>query len=69
MTLSFAFRCGNVQRCYKDWYLGSSDDDKCRQLTGGKVLTYDFECTYCCTKDSCNFDLHPKQDTLYSPTK
>lgn len=61
-------RCGNITTCYNEWYLGSSDDDKCRQLSSSTVLTYKFECTYCCIKDGCNVDLHPKADTLYSDT-
>ena len=65
LALFLFYRCGNIQECYRDWYIGSSDDDKCRQLSSSTVLTYYFECSYCCIKDGCNIDLHPKQDTLY----
>ena len=61
-------RCGNVTSCYNEWYLGSSDDDKCRALSASSTLNYRFECTFCCIKDGCNVDLHPKADTLYTNT-
>lgn len=60
--------CGNFETCYKDWYLGTSDDDKCLQLSSSNVLSYLFECTYCCTQDECNVDLRPPSNTLYTDT-
>ncbi len=52
-------KCATVKEVYNNWYLGSSDDDKCRQLNGNSVLTYRFECSYGCVTDDCNADIHP----------
>ena len=63
-------RCGTSDEAYNDWYLGTSDDDKCRQSSGNKVLTYQFECTFACVKDGCNFDLNPQHTnnaSMYQP--
>ncbi|XP_060580582.1 uncharacterized protein LOC132737333 isoform X1 [Ruditapes philippinarum] len=57
--------CGNFSTCYREWYLGSSDSDTCRAFHEDDPLYLDFECTYCCVSDNCNFPLHPSGDTLY----
>lgn len=58
-------RCDNFQRCYLDWFLGSSDSDKCRKFDEKQILTLQFDCTYCCIKDGCNLSLRPSAATLY----
>lgn len=57
--------CGNFDTCYKDWFLGSSDIDKCRLFDENRILTLKFDCTFCCIKDGCNVPLRPASDTMY----
>ncbi|WAR31477.1 hypothetical protein MAR_034019 [Mya arenaria] len=57
--------CGNVDTCYRDWYVGTSDSDKCQNFDDRYVYTLDFDCTFCCTKDRCNVPIHPSDNTLY----
>ncbi|XP_060587561.1 uncharacterized protein LOC132743067 [Ruditapes philippinarum] len=59
--------CGNFDTCYREWFEGSSDDDKCRDFDGNDQQFLDFHCTFCCTTDNCNTPLHPSQDSLYKP--
>ncbi|XP_053380418.1 uncharacterized protein LOC123539868 isoform X2 [Mercenaria mercenaria] len=59
--------CGSFDTCYREWFLGSSDNDKCRKLSDNDEQRLDFQCTFCCIKDNCNNPLHPSDDTLYKP--
>ncbi|XP_053386602.1 hepatitis A virus cellular receptor 1-like [Mercenaria mercenaria] len=61
--------CGNFDTCYREWFLGSSDNDKCRKLSASDEQRLDFQCTFCCVEDNCNTPLHPSDRTLYKPTK
>ncbi len=58
--------CGNYQRCYTEWYQGTSDNDKCRERINSEQLL-EFTCTFCCTTENCNENLRPAEDTLYQP--
>ncbi len=58
--------CGNFDRVYREWYQGTSDDDKCRERLGS-TQTLDFTCTFGCGTDNCNDNLRPADDTLYQP--
>ena len=58
--------CGNFERVRVEWYLGTSDDDKCRErLNVQQNLA--FTCTFGCTTDNCNVNLRPAEDSLYQP--
>jgi len=59
-------RCGNFDTCYHEWWQGTSDEDKCDDLSIGNQKV-DFQCTFCCTKDNCNIQVRPSDDTLYKP--
>ena len=54
--------------CYKEWFLGSSDNSRCQNFVENNIYTTDFQCTYCCTKDDCNAPLRPSPDSLYTDT-
>ncbi|XP_060555370.1 mucin-2-like [Ruditapes philippinarum] len=57
--------CGNFDTCYREWFLGSSDSDKCRNFEDNNIITLDFDCTYCCTSDNCNKPIKPLDKDLY----
>ena len=72
--------CGDFdQQCYKDWYLGTSDIDKCRLYDENNFVTLKFDCTFCCYKrdsngnpipsvesdDPCNVPLKPSASYLF----
>ncbi|XP_053387452.1 serine-rich adhesin for platelets-like [Mercenaria mercenaria] len=57
--------CGSFDTCYRDWFLGSSDSDKCRNFEDNNIITLDFDCTYCCIEDGCNESIRPSDKTLY----
>lgn len=59
------YSCGNFDTCYRDWFLGSSDSDKCRRFDENSIITLDFSCTFCCVSDNCNLPIRPNLDTLY----
>ena len=63
-SFPFDYRCGNFDTCYREWWQGTSDEDKCDDLSiwSQKI---DFHCTFCCTKDNCNIPVRPSDDTLY----
>ncbi|MCU7805797.1 MAG: hypothetical protein KZQ96_21665 [Candidatus Thiodiazotropha sp. (ex Lucinoma borealis)] len=50
----YSMGCKSTAYCKTNWWQGTSDDDKCRKLLTGTVLTYAFECEYCCVGDNCN---------------
>ncbi|KAL4219573.1 hypothetical protein ACF0H5_022147 [Mactra antiquata] len=58
--------CGNFTMCYKDWFLGSSDNDKCRGYDENNIVTLDFSCTFCCVTDGCNAKIRPDDNSLYT---
>ncbi|KAL4216548.1 hypothetical protein ACF0H5_024271 [Mactra antiquata] len=58
--------CGNFNTCYNDWFLDTSDKDKCRNYDVNNLVTLDFKCTYCCISDSCNVPIRPDANTLYT---
>jgi len=58
--------CGNFDRVYREWYQGTSDDDKCRDRINVQT-NLDFTCTFACGSDNCNDNLRPAEDTLYQP--
>lgn len=58
-------RCGNHVDAWKDWFRGSSDNDRCRKFDQDNEQRLDFSCTFTCIEDGCNNDLHPPQDTLW----
>ncbi|KAH3779296.1 hypothetical protein DPMN_157097 [Dreissena polymorpha] len=57
--------CGNFDTCYREWYLGTSDEDKCDVIKNNQHV--DFQCTFCCINDDCNIPLRPAEDSLYKP--
>jgi type IV pilus assembly protein PilA len=59
--------CGNFERAYREWWQGTSDDDKCRERIDIEQHL-DFTCTFACEKDNCNQSgrsLRPADDELY----
>ena len=59
--------CGNFARAYREWWQGTSDDDKCRERIDVEQKL-DFTCTFACEKDNCNQSgrsLRPDDDALY----
>jgi hypothetical protein len=56
--------CGNFDRVWREWYEGTSDDDKCRERID-LTNTFAFSCTFGCGADNCNDNLRPADDTLY----
>jgi len=69
--------CGNYDTCYKDWFLGSSDIDKCRLFNQDNFITLKFDCTFCCYGQDkygkplgdpnivCNQELKPPDEYIY----
>lgn len=57
--------CGSFKTVYNNWYVGTSDNDKCRRFDEQFVMTLEFECTYACRGDNCNKKLHPLGNTLW----
>ncbi|CAG2242353.1 unnamed protein product [Mytilus edulis] len=62
-------RCGTEAECRRDWWSGSSDNDKCINFDINYIYTLQFQCTYCCTTDNCNDGGIPAKSTLYRPYK
>jgi len=80
-TRSVVRGCGTTDTCYKEWFLGSSDIDKCRNWDD-QFRTLDFDCTFCCyphdpnpqhggapydgdPNKGCNEPLRPDSGSLY----
>ncbi|XP_060564192.1 uncharacterized protein LOC132723482 isoform X3 [Ruditapes philippinarum] len=59
--------CGDFNTCYREWYLGTSDEDKCRNFDATDQQFIDFRCTFCCISDNCNKPLRPLNSDLYKP--
>ena len=70
-TRSVTRRCGNfADDTYREWYQGTSDDDKCRERIDIEQQQVDFKCTFTCEKANCNQSggsLRPPADALYQP--
>ena len=59
--------CGNFDRAWREWYQGTSDNDKCRERID-RDQNLAFTCTFACEKDNCNQSgrsLRPDDDSLY----
>jgi hypothetical protein len=59
--------CGNFERAYREWWQGTSDDDKCRERIDSEQKL-DFTCTFACETPNCNQSggsLRPPVDSLY----
>ena len=76
--------CGSFNRCVTEWYQGTSDNDKCRDVND-HTLALDFTCTFCCYgtdwswtnfqntysqkgAPNCNNNIRPEEPYLYQPT-
>jgi prepilin-type N-terminal cleavage/methylation domain-containing protein len=60
--------CTNAETAYREWYLGSSDSDRCQTFQNGNVYTLDFECYFACLDDNCNTPLSPIDPNFYLST-
>lgn len=67
-TKNVTRRCGNfTDDVRKEWWQGTSDDDKCRERIDVEQHT-DFRCTFTCEKANCNQSggsLRPPEDALW----
>ena len=59
------YRCGNFDTCYREWFQGTSDYDKCDTVSEDNFQKLDFQCTFCCVENNCNADIRPAESTLY----
>lgn len=58
--------CGSYEDMYREWWQGTSDDDKCRVIDG--TVTEDVRCTFGCETPNCNQaggTLRPPEDVLF----
>jgi hypothetical protein len=57
--------CGDYEEMYREWWQGTSDDDKCRAVDQGVSL--DFRCTFACETANCNQNgnVRPPEDALF----
>lgn len=53
------YKCLSMNECYSDWFLGTSDSDRCQTWKPGFIKTVAYECTYCCAGDHCNAPASP----------
>ncbi|MCP5158846.1 MAG: prepilin-type N-terminal cleavage/methylation domain-containing protein [Gammaproteobacteria bacterium] len=53
-TRSITRSCADFDTMYKDWFLGTSDIDKCRLYDQDNFITLKFDCTFGCMSDNCN---------------
>jgi prepilin-type N-terminal cleavage/methylation domain-containing protein len=58
--------CASNEFSYREWYLGTSDEDKCDVIKNNQHV--DFQCSFACTKKDCNSGLRPPENSLWSPT-
>ncbi|CAM8657371.1 Prokaryotic N-terminal methylation site [Comamonadaceae bacterium] len=58
--------CASNEFSYREWYLGTSDEDKCDVIKNNQHV--DFQCSYACTKKDCNSGLRPPEDSLWHRT-
>ncbi len=59
--------CANNEFVRMDWYLGTSDEDKCDVIKNNQHVA--FQCSFACTKKDCNSGLRPPESTLWTPKK
>lgn len=59
--------CANNEFVRTDWYLGTSDEDKCDVIKNNQHVA--FQCSFACTKKDCNSGLRPPESTLWTPKK
>ena len=61
-------RCGSFEKDARtEWWLGTSDDDKCRERIDIEQHV-NFRCTFACNAPNCNQpggSLRPAEDSLY----
>ena len=58
--------CASNEFSYREWYLGTSDEDKCDVIKNNQHV--DFQCSFACTKKDCNNGLRPPEDSLWHRT-
>jgi hypothetical protein len=58
--------CASNEFSYREWYLGTSDEDKCDVIKNN--VHVDFQCSFACTKKDCNSGLRPPEDSLWHRT-
>ena len=58
--------CASNEYSYREWYLGTSDEDKCDVIKNNQHV--DFQCSFACTKKDCNSGLRPPEDSLWHRT-
>jgi prepilin-type N-terminal cleavage/methylation domain-containing protein len=56
-------KCATEDECHSEWWLGTSDVDKCRRFNDNSVMTLKFDCTWCCTGKNCNAGVKPPRNT------
>lgn len=61
-------RCGTHEECFRDWWRGSSDNDKCTGYDDTQTVNNAIHCVFCCDKNLCNEPTVPLKDDLYKPT-
>ena len=64
-TKTVARGCGSNEFAYREWYTGTSDEDKCDVIKNNQHV--DFYCAFACLKDKCNAPLRPAEDSLFKP--
>ena len=61
--------CMSQDSIWLEWYLGTSDEDKCDVIKNNQHV--DYQCTFACTASKCNSGsgtgLRPSDDTLWKP--
>ena len=58
--------CASNEYSYREWYLGTSDEDKCDVIKNNQHV--DFQCSFACTKKDCNSGLRPPENSLWHRT-
>lgn len=61
-------RCVDEATCRNEWMSQTSDQDHCTGYPN-VVATGAYSCHFCCTSDSCNSGLLPKNSTLYTKAR
>nr|XP_034303253.1 mucin-5AC isoform X5 [Crassostrea gigas] len=61
-------RCVDEVTCRNEWLSQTSDQDHCTGYPN-VVATGAYSCHFCCTSDSCNSGLLPKNSTLYTKAR
>jgi len=58
--------CASNEFSYREWYLGTSDEDKCDVIKNNQHVA--FQCSFACTKKDCNSGLRPPENSLWHRT-